>query len=377
MARGPAPISDFTPLVFTEFTSLTDARARKMLAVLAAPEPSQSTAIVSLIVGLAFFLVTLTTLISISALWWEDWNLNRRMKDAERPPPEEERDLQAIVAQLGPMSMANIMAGALAGIGASLFVDNGRLRRPSSQIPYALIALALALTVFTAMALTAYIRRPRPSWVGNTSSLRSHLRRVNEQSRIGESDLAEARELRSRWAEDTVVRPLRRVNELRELGLELPAAYEEWNSATPYDPIRFGAKLKTEISAKQVRRWIGRKRLWRLGIPPFASGLALAGIIIIVIALGKFTIWSSALVYTPIVCLYTVLLYWWAFRTGRLDLMATNRLFALERSQLDDCDRLIEQIEKKFILGQLRSDQRGRLILGIGRWELRLRNDEV
>lgn len=177
------------------------AEGRKILGVLAAADLRQSTPIADIIegaVGLAFFLVLAFTVYSFLDLGWYDWKLNRRIKDAERPPPDEERDIQAVVSQLVPMSMVNILAGALAGIGASLFVVNGRLRWPASMIPYYLVEGALCLTVFTGMALTAYIRRPRRAWVRNSSALRSYLRQINERPRVEESDLDEIQKLRSR-----------------------------------------------------------------------------------------------------------------------------------------------------------------------------------
>jgi len=328
-------------------------------------------------VGLAFLLAQAFTLYSFLDLGWYDWKLNRRIKDAERPPPDEERDIQAVVSQLVPMSMVNILAGALAGIGASLFVDNGRLRWPASGIPYYLIEGALFLTVFTGMALTAYIRRPRRSWVRDASALRSYLRQINAGRRVEVSDLDEIQNLRSRWKEKTSAWPLRRAEELRELGLELPTAHSEWNSQRLYDPIQFGSDLRKEVNKRQVRRWIKQKRLLRLGAPPFASGLTLTGLIIVVIVSANSTDWKSAL-FIPIVVGYTALLYWMAFRIGRLDLVVTNRLLALERAQLDQCDRLIEQIKEKHMLEQVRANpESGNLILRIGRWELRTRRDEV
>jgi hypothetical protein len=349
--------------------------------VLAAADPKQSMPVAAPIVGsigLAFFLVHAFTLYSFIDLGWYDRKLNRQIKDAERPPPDEERDLQAIASQLAPMSMVNILAGTLAGIGASLFVANGRLRWPSSAIPYYLIQGALALTVLTGMALTAYIRRPRRSWVRDASALRSYLRQVNERGHVEESELIEIQKLRSRWKENTNAWPLRKASELKELGLELPSAHSEWNSPTLQDPVQFGADLRKEVNKIQVRRWIRRKRLWKLVIPPYACGLTLAGLIGVVIVSANFTVWKSALFYLPIVCGYTLFLYWIAFRIGRLDLVVTNRLFALERAQLERCDRLIEQIKRKHMLRQVKAGPTtGKLILRIGRWELRLRNDEV
>ena len=236
-------------------------------------------AIIRFLAGLLLIFLTLWAPISLLAIGLDRAYKNKHIKDIEGPRPDEVRDNTVMAGQFVTMNIINLMAGGLAGIGTALFVDNGRLRWPSSPVPIALIVLALILAEFTGMAILAYIARPASRWVRNPSVFRSYLKQLNERGQVSENDLADIQRLRSIWSTKTNVWPLRKRDELEGLKLVLPMASKEWASSVPYDPVQFGVALHDQVSRRQVRSWIFRKRLLRLGIPPFVSGFALAVII--------------------------------------------------------------------------------------------------
>jgi hypothetical protein len=342
-------------------------------------------AAIKIIIAFALFLDLIWTLYWLLYLGLDSREMNRRIKDAEHPPPDELRDRVVIIGQLVLMSLVNVMAGTLAGIGASLFVDGGRFRWPSSNVPYALIIIAALLTGFSGLAIAAYITRPALMWVWDTSDFRSYLRQVKGEGLVSETSLAEIQKRRLKWDKRTDVRGLRSLDELGRLGLELPEAHEEWGSRTPNDHVEFGRQILKDVTVGQTWRWIFRKRLWRLGIPPFIAGCALALIIIGRLAptLPHLPIVFPWLLLVVFALFCILLLYTLAYRVGRLDLVMTNRLAALERKQLDDCDLLIEQIgelrkrQQEHALGAKVDGSTDKLMLRIGRWDLCRRSDGI
>lgn len=343
---------------------------------------------VEIVIAIASVLNLAWTLFWLLYLGLDSRQMNRRLKDAEHPPPSELRNRAVLIGQLAMMGLVNVMAGTLAGIGSSLFVDGGQFRWPSSQVPYTLIITAASLTVFSGIAIASYLTRPPRAWVWDTSDFRSYLRQIRSEGLVDETDLSEIRKRRLKWDKRTNVRPLRSPDELRRLALELPKAHQEWlssASSASYTPREFGDRLRTDVTARKIWRWIGRKRLWQLGIPPFIAGFTIALIIIGRLAptLSGLPAFFSRLLFVALTLICIVFVYRLAFIAGRLDLVMTNRYLALERKQLHDCDCLIEQIEESRRLQQEYSSHAGadgstdKLVLRIGRWDLCRRSDGI
>lgn len=114
-------------------------------------------------------------------------HMSRRIVDAERPHPDDVRNSIVIAVQVVAMSVVNLMAGALAGIGASMFVANGQLRWPSSQVPLALIVSAISLVELIGVLFVAYLTRPTWAWIEDSSVFRSYLRQVKLRGWVGEN----------------------------------------------------------------------------------------------------------------------------------------------------------------------------------------------
>lgn len=332
----------------------------------------------------------------LSLIWMAYWllylgldgsRMNRRVKDAEHPSPDELRNRAVMVGQLALMGWINVTAATLAGIGGSLFDDGGRFRWPSSPAPYELILLAAALMALSGMIIATYITRPAWKWILDTSDFRSYLRQLKRKGVISETEPAEIRKRREKWQVRTNVRPLRSSEELRKLGLELEKAHEEWGSPPPNGSVEFGARLREDVSDKQVRRWIWCKRRWQLWMPPFIAGCCAIALMITgshgIDATASLRVLLTRLLLVVLVLICIALVRWLTFRVGRLDLVMTNRYFALERKQLNDCKSLIEQIEVAHGQQQKHASHAGadgsvdKLVLRIGRWDLSRRDEEI
>jgi hypothetical protein len=341
--------------------------------------------VVGPIVVFVLLLVIIWTLAALLSFGVDGSRMNRQIKDLDGPAPDELRNISIVRNQFVTISVVSLVASVLAGIGGALFVDAGKLRVPSSQAPVVLIGLALFLIEFTGILIGYYVTRPTQAWVRDCNVFRSYLRQINARGWVGESELADIRERQSRWSDDTNVRPLHNPHELRELGLELPRAYEEWISPVRHDPAQFGAKLRDDVTERQVRRWIRCKRLWQLRILPLLSGatigFVLAGTIRAFTHLNKLAFW--VLLFPAIAFCCILMLYWLAFRAGRIDLVLINRRLALERKQLHDCDQLISQIERWRDRERTDASQvdvqsgTSRSIIRIGQWDLCLRYDGI
>lgn len=338
-------------------------------------------AVIRLLAGFAIVAASLWAPISLLSLGSYNSRMNNHIKDADGRHPDDVRNDRAVAGQLVPMSVLNLMAGALAGIGASLFVVNGRLRWPSSGVPMALFIVALCLVEIPGMFIISYLSRPTRDWVTDSSVLRSYLRVVNARGWVGNGELADIRKLRRGWDTKTSARPLRSPGELAREGLELPAAQAEWSSSVPVDPALFKHSLCSQVNPRQIRGWIKQRRIFRLGASPLISGLAVAAILRGLIDLIGVPIWLSISLLFPLAVGCAVPLYWWGFCVARKELVVVNRLLALERAQLRDCDVLLAEIESWKVQEHngLRSADAegcvGRLMLRIGRWDVLRRND--
>ncbi len=344
-------------------------------------DPTQSTTVFALVAVLVLFLVILVASLAWLTLSVDNSRMNRRIKDFDGPQPDEIRNARVIASQFVTMNVVNLIAAALAGIGGSLFVDGGRLRLPSTQAPLLSLSFAVILTEFTGMAVAFYVSRPLRAWITDSSIFRSHLRALRARGIVGENELAEIRKDLREWLGKTKARPLHDPDELCRLGLALPKAPGEWIARR--DPVEFGILLRADVRMEQVLRWITRKRLWRLGIPPLMLGVALA---IITGGLAGF----DDLVPSLSVSLYAILaigfsspLYVLTYQFGRLDLVMTNRYLALERKQLRDCDQLISQLQELHDREHVTATQAGagpsayRVLLRIGQWDLCRRYDRM
>jgi len=335
-------------------------------------------AVAASFIGASFLGTSAWAFISLISLWADNWRMNRQIKDGRGPRPDELRNASTMAGQLVLINVINIITGATAGIGASLFVGTDKLRWPPTGLAIALITAALIVTEITGIFVIRYTSRPTRAWITDTSIFRAYLTQVSASGLVSDEDMQDILASRSEWSCRTVVRPLRTAQEMQELGLELISAREEWASPASIDPVEFGKMLQARVSRKQVWLWIRRKRIWRLGIPPGASAFTLAALTLVTLNwygyAGPGTL-VPLIFFTPI---WGGFLYGAAFFVARRDLIMTNRYLALEAKQLSDCDRLIEQIKElqAFRKSEVISNREAgsSVIVRIGRWDLRLRS---
>lgn len=315
---------------------------------------------IALLVSVTIFcLTTPGTLISLLGLSAHNQHMNRKIKDGKGLLPEEAKNLSSLGGQLVLMNVINVIAGATAGVGASLFVDGDRLRWPPTGWAVALIAAALFAAEITGIFVVRYTTRPTRAWITDASIFRAKLIQISRLGPIDDEEMEELLDTRDEWRSRTIVRPLRNRSELQQLGLELKSARQEWISTTPINRKEFGNRLLAEVSSKQVRLWIRSKRRW-LAILPTGSAVSLAATIITelwVVATSRLLLVITALV-CGLIC--EAAFYGITFPVARRDLVMTNRYVALERMQLNACEQLIQRIQ----------ENRDHLVMRIGGWDL-------
>lgn len=82
------------------------------------------------LIGAGFLGMSGWAFISLLSLWADNWRMNQQIKDGKGLHPNEVRNLSSLGGQLVLINVINVIAGATAGIGASLFVDSAELRWP-------------------------------------------------------------------------------------------------------------------------------------------------------------------------------------------------------------------------------------------------------
>lgn len=86
------------------------------------------------LIGASFLGMSAWALISAFSLWTDNWRMNQQIKDGKGLHPNEVRNLSSLGGQLVLINVINVIAGATAGIGASLFVDGAQLRWPPTEL---------------------------------------------------------------------------------------------------------------------------------------------------------------------------------------------------------------------------------------------------
>jgi hypothetical protein len=326
------------------------------------------------VIVIIFCLTTLGTLISLLSLSADNRRMNRQIKDGQGLHPDDARNLSSLGGQLVLINLINVIAGAAAGVGASLFVDGDRLRWPPTGWAGALIVAALVAAEITGIFVVRYTTRPTRAWITDTSIFRTYLTRISRSGPVDDGEMEEILASRDEWLSRTIVRPLRSRSELQRLGLELKSARQEWISTEPIDRAAFGNQLISEVSRKQVHLWIKHKRRWRLAILPAGSAASLTASIIIELWVAASSRFLLVIISLVTGLLWGAALYRVTFPVARRDLIMTNRYVALERMQLNACQRLIQRIEEARESEdsglRLKTSGHGRLVMRIGTWDL-------
>lgn len=159
------------------------------------------------LIGASFLGMSAWALISAFSLWTDNWRMNQQIKDGKGLHPNEVRNLSSLGGQLVLINVINVIAGATAGIGASLFVDGAQLRWPPTELAVGLIATALAATEITGIFVIRYTTRPTRAWITDSSIFRSYLARINASGLVGDDDMDDILATQSKWSSHTIVRP--------------------------------------------------------------------------------------------------------------------------------------------------------------------------
>lgn len=193
--------------------------------------------------------VCLCSLVFSALSWVDTWERGRTLTTEEPGLPGEKRHLDELVWMTVLMNLAAVVAGAGAGVGASLLITDGRLTPTGVGVGWVyagiwLVAVVSGIGMFR-------LRRPWHRWIDDAGTLREYLRRGVGDRKLRPDELAVAQE-RLRMLTNKHLRG-RRSRLLGRLGLHRPLAAREWRSSWPsaarevsttfrrVDVIRYGA----------------------------------------------------------------------------------------------------------------------------------------
>ncbi|MGW4528982.1 hypothetical protein [Amycolatopsis sp. NPDC004378] len=295
---------------------------------------------------------------------------NRRLRWTTGDHVEDVRNRASLAAQLSLMGPVNTVAGAFAGLGASMYVVNSEFQFTTSLLPVILLGIALVSVQFGGLIIGFWASRPLRAWITNPLVLEATLRRRVQEGPAPremvddfEQNLADLRRKPS-------VRGLKTADDLMRLGMQAPAALEEWPAAPDHDSAKWTKIVRHELDRHAGRRWLwhGHRRSFLL---PLVLGSALA---FAVAWLGTVQFDSGPIVAAVLVIafsLWHLLLAWLGSKAVREDLVLTNRQDALVRAKLSLCAELILALRRQGEPATATSVDSTTLVVSIGRWQLR------
>lgn len=299
--------------------------------------------------------------------------VNNRMRYTIGPHPEEVRSRHSLLAQLGIMGMVNIVAGAAAGLGASLYSINGQLRFNNSTTPIAVIGVAIVIVEVSGFVIGYWATRPLTAWITDPHMLEAMLRRALHDgvSHNGEvDDLANVFE----ELEATPSTPrLKKRGDLRRLGIEAPSAALEWRPTNNHDPRGWAKRIRDELSLRDSWRWAWCRR--RLGLViPLALTILAALTIALLATLTRFSHFNAAglaILYIGLAA-WCVILSWLVTLASRAELVMVNRQAAREAAKLRTCKDLLLALRNRTTTtpSRLPNVPASGIRLSIGRWTL-------
>ncbi|MGY4770354.1 hypothetical protein ACXC9Q_25870 (plasmid) [Kribbella sp. CWNU-51] len=168
------------------------------------------------------------------------WRIKANQALEEEGPvtlEENQRERELVWMTVG-MNITAVVAGAYAGIGGALFVDNGTLHWPKGSDGIAMIAGAAMLVLLVGIIGLDHLTRPWHRWIDEAGALRQRLRQMSTNPELDphELQMAEAtlRRLRHKHFHS------RRFRLLLRLGVIDPEAARDWrrSDGRRWDPAR-------------------------------------------------------------------------------------------------------------------------------------------
>lgn len=319
-----------------------------------------------------FIIASLWTLVR-ALLGVDARSVNRRIHwYTNGPHVDDIRESSSLIGQLSWMSMANVVAGGLAGLGFSMYASNGKLDLIASEAPIFLIGGALVVVQFVGFFIGRWATRPRRDWITNPYILEATLQQSLRDGLSHGSSVDELEHLLDEFKSRTTVPRLKTRHDLEQLNVAAPSARLEWLSVADHDPKIWTARVRKELGWRSTWRWAWRRRRFSLVIPPALATLSAAALCV---SLGFVVV--SIVGVLAVIILGVVLAGWCATlvftvqAAGRAELVMVNRLAELEAAKLRSCEELVQTIRTDSSTAVHRAElQLDTVKLTIGRWTL-------
>ncbi|MFB9924148.1 hypothetical protein ACFORO_10185 [Amycolatopsis halotolerans] len=174
------------------------------------------------IVAATLVLAELWSVLAIFSVGFDSRRGNRRLRWITGDDAETVRDRHSLMAQLSMMGIVNTVAGAAAGLGASMYAANNHLQFTQSVVPIFMIGMAVLAVQASGLVVGHWASRPRRAWITNPFVLEATLRQSLREGPVPDHTIDEYEQILEKLRSETSV-----------LFLKKPIPSKRWASLLP------------------------------------------------------------------------------------------------------------------------------------------------
>ncbi|WP_103349749.1 hypothetical protein [Amycolatopsis sp. CA-128772] len=291
---------------------------------------------------------------------------NRRLRWAVADHAEDVRNRVSLFAQLSLMGMVNTVAGAAAGLGASMYVVNSRVQFTWSIAPVFLLGITLVLVEGGGFVIGYWASRPLRKWITNPSVLEATLRKQLQSGSAPDEVLEEFSQILAELDRKLIIRRLITPDGRVLPGMRSPIAEDEWPPAGDHDPMAWARRVRADLEPYAAWRWLWRG-LKAVLVLPLGLALLASGTVVALTDMVLHPNPAGAIVLAVVLVLWHALLAGLGVRAAREGIVLLNRQHALLRAKLAVCADLIQALRD---LNRSDFPAPATPILSVGRWQL-------
>lgn len=320
-------------------------------------------------IWLTSLLLGFTTSVGLAMSWVSQRLSNSRMRGhSYRLQPRVLRSRRDLFQQIVVVNMVGVLAGAVAGLGASLFVDDGRLRFPTEPWPVIIIGSSVMLVLLVGSWTVIRLSRPEHERYADAEMLsRATKDMIRAPTSLDPRELRRSRQfIKRRMWSSRIYGPRDRDRYLKP---GISCARQEWlwveNGDTTRRPSSAHDQDHAQWRYRDFRRQMYRGASWRVvvdwavrGPSRFAAALFMAaaviGVCLFAISISSLTfgihsgsLFRNAWTCTAGVVLTSLTAVAYAALLGGLareTAIRNNRVEALDLAYLHRAERYINQL---------------------------------
>ncbi|WP_410631500.1 hypothetical protein [Amycolatopsis sp. cmx-4-83] len=326
--------------------------------------------IVALVITVfALVLTDLWLVMSVAVTAVLSRSANRRLRWTTGDHVEDVRNRSSLFAQLSMMGMVNTVAGAFAGLGASMYVVNSKVQFTWSIVPVFLLGIALVLVQGGGLVVGYWASRPLRAWITSPFVLEATVRKQLQAGPAPAEVIDDYDQILAELRRRPLVRGLTTSDGRVRPGMRSPVAEEEWPPARDHDPVGWTGRVRDDLDRRAAWRWVwhGQRRAFVL---PLGIGVVLSGTAIGLSAAqlnpGAPTTVALAVAFG----LWHVFLCWLGSKAARVELVLINRQHALVLAKLTVCADLIKALRELNRPVHPVAAEPVLPVLSVGRWQL-------